>query len=176
MLKSYKPTAGSIHVGALDLNDISQSNWYESIGVVPQEVMLFNDSLKNNITLGRALDEKRLREAARKASILKRIAGLPDGFETFIGERGMKLSGGERQRIAIARAIYSNPSILLLDEASSALDEQTEAEIMRNLRALNPGLSIIAITHRLSIINDGDQVIDLNAPASGPSAPVKAAL
>jgi ABC-type bacteriocin/lantibiotic exporter with double-glycine peptidase domain len=100
---------------------------------------------------------------------LKRIEGMADGFDTIVGERGLKLSGGERQRIAIARALYGAPSILLLDEASSALDEETEREIMDQLRKLDGDLTIIAITHRQSSIRPQDQVIALKAVEAGDS-------
>ncbi|WP_260427112.1 ATP-binding cassette domain-containing protein [Burkholderia stagnalis] len=110
----------------VDLADIDRADWYGAIAVVPQDVVLLNESLEDNILLGRPRDAQRLRDAATKASILPFIDALPDGFRTTIGERGLKLSGGERQCIAIARALYGNPALLFLDEASSALDEATE--------------------------------------------------
>ncbi len=123
--------------------------------------MLLNDTLTLNITLGRPFNEEQMRQAAKKAAILDFIDQLPDGFETKVGERGLKLSGGERQRVAIARALYANPKILFLDEASSALDEATQAEIMTSLRRLSNSITIIAITHRNSHIESGDQVFNL---------------
>jgi len=139
------------------------------VGIVPQEIQLLNDSLRTNIILGRPHDEERLRKVADQAAILKRIEGMANGFDTIVGERGLKLSGGERQRIAIARALYGAPSILLLDEASSALDEETEREIMDQLRKLDGDLTIIAITHRQSSIRPQDQVIALKAVEAGDS-------
>ncbi len=130
-------------------------------GVVPQEVMLLNDTLRTNIVLGRPLDEARLRKAARKAAILDFIEALSDGFDTQIGERGLKLSGGERQRIAIARALYDEPQILFLDEASSALDEATERDIMAHIRAIAGEVTVLAITHRKSVIMPDDQIVQL---------------
>ena len=137
------------------------------MGVVPQDVMLLNDSLGANIVLGRQPDPVRLREAAAQASILDFIDGLPDGFDTTVGERGLKLSGGERQRVSIARALYGRPRILFLDEASSALDERTEAEIMGELRGLVDRVTILAITHRRSVIGADDRIVVL----AGGSAP-----
>ncbi|WP_224703549.1 ABC transporter ATP-binding protein [Devosia aquimaris] len=162
-LKSLEPTAGRIVVDGVDLKGIDRASWYEAVGVVPQDVMLLNDSLATNIVLGRPFDAARLRKAAAKASILAFIEGLPDGFETTVGERGLKLSGGERQRVSIARALYADPKVLFLDEASSALDEATEAAIMGELRRLMGGMTILAITHRRSVIGPDDQVIVLAA-------------
>lgn len=160
-LKSLDPTAGRILVDGVDLKGIDRSSWYEAVGVVPQDVMLLNDSLGTNIVLGRPFDAARLRQAAAKASILQFIEGLSEGFETTVGERGLKLSGGERQRVSIARALYADPKVLFLDEASSALDETTEAAIMGELRRLMDGMTILAITHRRSVIGPDDQIIVL---------------
>jgi len=128
---------------------------------VPQEIMLLNDTITSNIILGRPLDEAKLRYAVERASIAKFIDSLPEKYETRIGERGLKLSGGERQRVAIARALYADPQILFLDEASSALDERTEAEIMGEIRSLADEMTIIAITHRKTVIAPGDAVVEL---------------
>ena len=160
-LKSLDPKSGRILVDGRDLAEISRADWYSVIGVVPQEIMLLNDTLEANIVLGRELDETRLRRAADRASILTFIEGLPEGFATTIGERGLRLSGGERQRVAIARALYADPAILFLDEASSALDERTEAEIMGELRRQADETTIIAITHRRTVIVTGDNVVEL---------------
>jgi ABC-type multidrug transport system fused ATPase/permease subunit len=162
-LKSLEPKSGRILVDDRDLGQISRAAWYSVIGVVPQEIMLLNDTLESNIVLGRPLDEARLRRAAERASILKFIEGLTDKFATTVGERGLKLSGGERQRVAIARALYADPDILFLDEASSALDEHTEAEIMGELRRQADDMTIIAITHRKTVIAQGDNVVELTS-------------
>jgi ABC-type multidrug transport system fused ATPase/permease subunit len=160
-LKSLEPTAGRVLVDGEDLKDIARADWYSVIGVVPQEIMLLNDTLTSNIILGRPLDEAKLRRAVERASIARFIDGLPDRFDTRIGERGLKLSGGERQRVAIARALYADPQILFLDEASSALDERTEAEIMGEIRSLAGEMTILAITHRKTVIAAGDAVVEL---------------
>ena len=160
-LKSLEPKSGRILVDGTDLGAIARADWYAVIGVVPQEIMLLNDSLEANIVLGRELDPERLRRAAERAAILNFINGLPEQFATTVGERGLKLSGGERQRVAIARALYADPEILFLDEASSALDERTEAEIMGELRRLANEMTIIAITHRRAVITPVDAVVEL---------------
>ncbi|OJU90507.1 MAG: ABC transporter ATP-binding protein [Shinella sp. 65-6] len=160
-LKSLSPSAGRITVDGEDLAAVSQRDWYGAVGIVPQEPTLLNDTLAVNIALGRPLDRERLLRAADKAAILTFIEALPDGFETLVGERGMKLSGGERQRIAIARALYADPQFLFLDEASSALDEATEAEIMQHIRSLAGDVTILAVTHRRSVIAPRDHVVRL---------------
>ncbi|HXW72566.1 MAG TPA: ABC transporter ATP-binding protein [Methylocella sp.] len=160
-LKSIEPMRGRICVDGLDLREIERRDWFSLIGVVPQEVMLLNDTIKTNIVLGRPLDDVRLRKAAKKAAIFDFIEALPEGFETSIGERGLNLSGGECQRIAIARALYTEPQILFLDEASSALDEATEEDIMTHIRAIADGVTVLAITHRRSGILPQDLLIQL---------------
>ncbi|PZO77953.1 MAG: ABC transporter ATP-binding protein, partial [Mesorhizobium amorphae] len=128
LLKALQPAKGRILVDGSDLARIGSDDWFAHVGVVPQDVTLLNDTLGANIVLGRPLDAARLREAASRASIFERIASMPEGFDTVVGERGLKLSGGERQRIAIARALYGRPAIVVLDEASSALDDDTEKQ------------------------------------------------
>ncbi len=152
----------------VDLADIDRADWYGAIAVVPQDVVLLNESLEDNILLGRPRDAQRLRDAAMMASILPFIDALPDGFRTTVGERGLKLSGGERQRIAIARALYGNPALLFLDEASSALDEATERDIMEHVRLLVGDVTVLAITHRRTVIEATDNVVvlgDASIPA-----------
>lgn len=161
-LKSIDPDAGRILVDDVDLAQIARTDWYGTIAVVPQDVALLNESLADNIILGRPHDETRLREVAGKAAILSFIEALPEGFSTTVGERGLKLSGGERQRIAIARALYGRPTVLFLDEASSALDDATERDIMNHVRTLVDDVTVLAITHRRAILADGDNVVDLN--------------
>ncbi|HGM4887822.1 TPA: ABC transporter ATP-binding protein [Stenotrophomonas maltophilia] len=162
-LKSIDPQHGRILVDGVDLSRIDRAAWHAAVAVVPQDVILLNESLADNILLGRARDDHRLRHAAGKAAILPLIEALPEGLETTVGERGLKLSGGERQRIAIARALYGEPGILFLDEASSALDEATEREIMGHIRALANDVTVVAITHRRSIVSPTDRVIELES-------------
>lgn len=161
-LKSIEPQRGYILVDDIDFAGISRADWYRAVAVVPQDVVLLNESLADNILLGRPRDDTRLRDVAAKAAILSFIEALPDGFETNVGERGLKLSGGERQRIAIARALYGNPSVLFLDEASSALDDGTERDIMSHVRALSAEVTVLAITHRRSVIAPADTVVELD--------------
>lgn len=162
-LKSIDPQHGRILVDGVDLSRIDRAAWHAAVAVVPQDVILLNESLADNILLGRARDDHRLRHVAGKAAILPLIEALPEGLETTVGERGLKLSGGERQRIAIARALYGEPAILFLDEASSALDEATEREIMGHIRALANDVTVVAITHRRSIVSPTDRVIELES-------------
>lgn len=163
-LKSIEPDSGRILVDGVDLADIARDDWHAVVAVVPQDVVLLNESLADNILLGRQGDEARLRRAAAKAAILPFIEALPDGFATTVGERGLKLSGGERQRIAIARALYGDPAILFLDEASAALDEATEREIMAHIRAIAQDVTILAITHRKAVIASGDRTVAPGRP------------
>ncbi len=160
-LKSLEPQEGRVTVDGTDLKEISRRDWYALIGVVPQEIMLMNDTLATNIVLGREYDEERLKRACERASIRKFIEAQPNGYETKVGERGLKLSGGERQRVAIARALYADPQFLFLDEASSALDTGTEAAIMDELRSQKDETTIIAITHRMAVIRPGDNILSL---------------
>lgn len=162
LLKGLEPTSGRILADNIELARITSGDWFAHVGVVPQDVALLNDTLSANIVLGRPFNLDRLRKVAAQASILARIEVMPDGFDTVVGERGLKLSGGERQRIAIARALYGRPDILVLDEASSALDDDTERQIMDGLRDLAQDLTIIAVTHRMSSIQSGDQVVRLS--------------
>ncbi|MEZ2131569.1 MULTISPECIES: ABC transporter ATP-binding protein [unclassified Sinorhizobium] len=168
-LKSIEPEVGRILVDGVDLAQIDRADWYGVVAVVPQDVVLLNESLADNILLGRPRDEVRLELAAEKAAILPFIEALPDGFETTVGERGLKLSGGERQRIAIARALYGDPAILFLDEASAALDEATERDILEHIRTLSRDVTVLAITHRLSVIAETDQVVSLGEGRHGRS-------
>ena len=161
-LRTLAPQTGTIEVDGIDIQSIARTEWYAHLGVVPQEVMLLNDDFATNIVLGRAYDHDRLVKATKKAAIYERIHSMPNGFATTVGERGLTLSGGERQRIAIARALYSDPDFLFLDEASSALDEATENQIMEEIRRLATDVTIVAITHRSSTIRPDDCVVDLN--------------
>ncbi|MBV8739729.1 MAG: ABC transporter ATP-binding protein/permease [Alphaproteobacteria bacterium] len=154
---------GAIEIDAQDIRDVSQDSLRRAIGVVPQDTVLFNDTIFYNIAYGRpGASAAAVEEAARLAHIHDFIASLPDGYETMVGERGLKLSGGEKQRVAIARVILKAPKILVFDEATSALDTRTEREIQANLAELSADRTTIVIAHRLSTIIDAEEILVLD--------------
>ncbi len=162
LFRFYDVTGGSIQIDGQDLRDVSQSSIREQIGVVPQDTILFNDSIGYNIAYGKeeaSFDE--IKAAARVAKISDFIESLPAGYNTLVGERGLKLSGGEKQRIGIARTFLKNTPILLLDEATSALDTQTEKQILHSLKFLGEGRTVITIAHRLSTVLNANNIIVL---------------
>ena len=162
LYRFYEVDEGIISVDGQDIRDVTQATLRAAIGIVPQDTVLFNDTLYYNINYGRpAASPSEVEESARLAHIHEFIMGLPDGYQTLVGERGLKLSGGERQRVAIARTILKDPGILLFDEATSALDSHTEREIQRNLRELVRGHTTLYIAHRLSTIAHADEIIVL---------------
>jgi ABC-type transport system involved in Fe-S cluster assembly fused permease/ATPase subunit len=164
LFRFYDVLGGSVRIDGQDLRDITQDSLHAQIGVVPQDTVLFNDTVRYNIAYGRPdATEAEVVAAARAAKIHDFILSLPEGYETTVGERGLKLSGGEKQRVGIARTLLKNPPILLLDEATSALDTQTERDIQDSLLAMGEGRSVITIAHRLSTIADADQIIVLEA-------------
>lgn len=141
---------------------MTQQSLHQAIGIVPQDTVLFNDTIGYNIAYGKAgATKEEIVEAAKAASIHDFVLGLPDGYETTVGERGLKLSGGEKQRVGIARTLLKNPPILLLDEATSALDTETERNIQHELQRLGSGRSVITIAHRLSTIVESDLIVVL---------------
>jgi len=151
-----------VRIDGQDLRDITQDSLHGQIGVVPQDTVLFNDTVYYNIAYGRPEASRlEVEAAARAAKIHDFIQSLPAGYETTVGERGLKLSGGEKQRVGIARTLLKNPPILLLDEATSALDTQTERDIQDSLREMGQGRSVITIAHRLSTIADCDRIVVL---------------
>lgn len=160
----YDPTVGQITIGGVDLRDLDKAEWRHRTAVVPQMPALFNDSVAGNIRLGRkdATDEE-VREAARKACIADFIEGLPQGYETMVGERGASLSGGQRQRVAIARAFLKNAPILILDEAASALDSESEAKISEAMHELVKGRITVMIAHRFSSISMAKRILVFEA-------------
>lgn len=163
LFRFYDPTSGRILIDGQDIRNITQESLRAHIGVVPQDTVLFNDSIRYNIGYGRAgATVAEIEEAARLASVHDFIMELPDGYETAVGERGLKLSGGEKQRVAIARTILKNPPILILDEATSALDTATEQEIQASLRTLSQNRTVFTIAHRLSTVIDADEIIVLD--------------
>ena len=164
LFRFYDVTGGRLLIDGQDLRDITQDSLHQKIGVVPQDTVLFNDTIQYNIAYGRPeASPQELIDAAKAAKIHDFIMSLPEGYETKVGERGLKLSGGEKQRVGIARTILKNPPILLLDEATSALDTQTERDIQESLAAMGKGRTVITIAHRLSTIADADQIVVLDA-------------
>ncbi|MEP5758964.1 MAG: ABC transporter ATP-binding protein/permease, partial [Litoreibacter sp.] len=164
LFRFYDVSGGSLSIDGQDVRDVSQDSLHAQIGVVPQDTVLFNDTIYYNIAYGRPEASREEVEAAAKAAkIYDFITDLPEGFETPVGERGLKLSGGEKQRVGIARTLLKNPPILLLDEATSALDTQTERDIQDSLREMGEGRSVITIAHRLSTIAEADLIIVLDA-------------
>jgi ATP-binding cassette, subfamily B, bacterial len=159
----YDPERGSVRLDGVDLRELRFAALADAIGVVSQETYLFHASVRENLRFARpdATDEE-IEEAARAAQIHDTIAGLPDGYDTIVGERGFRFSGGERQRIAIARTILRNPPVLVLDEATSALDVQTERAVGEALERLAEGRTTIVIAHRLSTVRDADQIAVLD--------------
>jgi len=162
LFRFYDVTAGAIRIDGQDLRDVTQDSLHAQIGVVPQDTVLFNDTVHYNIAYGNPdAGPEAVEAAARAAKIHDFIQSLPDGYQTTVGERGLKLSGGEKQRVGIARTLLKNPPILLLDEATSALDTQTERDIQDSLKAMGKGRSVITIAHRLSTIVDADRIFVL---------------
>ncbi|MFZ2887337.1 MAG: ABC transporter ATP-binding protein, partial [Minisyncoccia bacterium] len=162
LLRHYDVNEGSISIDDQNISKVSQDSLREAVAVVPQEPMLFHRSLRENIAYGNPrATEKEIHEAARLAQAHDFISALPNGYDTLVGERGVKLSGGERQRVAIARAILKNAPILILDEATAALDSEGEVAIQKALHELMQGKTVIAIAHRLSTLREMDRIIVL---------------
>ena len=162
LFRFYDVTGGALRIDGQDVRDVTQDSLHEAIGVVPQDTVLFNDTIYYNIAYGRPeASRDEVIEAAKAAKIHEFIESLPEGYDTAVGERGLKLSGGEKQRVGIARTLLKNPPILLLDEATSALDTETEVEIQAELAAMGKGRTVITIAHRLSTIADADRIVVL---------------
>ena len=163
LFRFYDVNAGSIEIDGEDIRNVTQDSLRRAIGVVPQDTVLFNDTIYYNIAYGLpGATRAQIEEAARLARIHDFIATLPDGYETMVGERGLKLSGGEKQRVAIARVILKAPQILIFDEATSALDTKTEREIQASLAEVSAGRTTLVIAHRLSTIVDADEILVLD--------------
>ena len=160
MPRFFDVTSGSIAVDGNDVREVSLASIRSQIGVVTQETVLFNESLRNNIAYGQpSVSQTAIEAAARAAFAHDFIMGLPAGYDTIIGEKGVRLSGGERQRIAIARALLKNAPILILDEATSALDSESESLVQSALQNLMAGRTVIVIAHRLSTIRRADRIV-----------------
>ncbi|MCB1200825.1 MAG: ABC transporter ATP-binding protein/permease [Leptospiraceae bacterium] len=162
VFRYYDVTSGGIFIDGHDIRNITQRSLRKSIGIVPQDTVLFNDTIGYNIAYGKpGASNEEIEQAARLASIHDFIRALPQGYETMVGERGLKLSGGEKQRVAIARTILKNPPMLLFDEATSSLDTNTEREIQKALAKVSRKKTTLMIAHRLSTIIDADEIIVL---------------
>lgn len=166
LFRFYDVLGGAIKVNGIDIRTVKQSDLRSSIGVVPQATCMFNDTIGYNIKYGKqdATDED-LEQVAKDAQIDSFIKSLPDGWNTLVGDRGLKLSGGEKQRIAIARCLLKNPSIVILDEATSALDTITENSVQAALDRLGEDRTVLVIAHRLGTIRNADNIIVLKEGA-----------
>ena len=163
LFRFYDPSSGKIYIDGQCIADVTQNSLRSNIGVVPQDTVLFNDTIKYNIAYSRPNSSmKEIINAAKLSSIDKFISNLEAGYETLVGERGLKLSGGEKQRVAIARALLKNPKIFVFDEATSALDTKTEKSIEKSLKKLSSKNTTVIIAHRLSTIIDSDKIIVLD--------------
>ena len=164
LFRFYDVTGGAIRIDGQDIREVTQDSLHAAIGVVPQDTVLFNDTIRYNIAYGRdGATQDEIAAAARDAQIHDFVMSLPEGYDTQVGERGLKLSGGEKQRVGIARTLLKDPAILLLDEATSALDTQTEIEIQSALARAGQGRTVITIAHRLSTIAEADEIVVLEA-------------
>jgi len=165
MLGLLEPQSGSVLINGQTIENVKQS-WQKQIGYIPQTIFLMDDSLRRNIAIGIAdkeIDELAIVEAMKSAQLEDFVASLPDGLDTVVGERGVRLSGGQRQRIGIARALYHRPSVLVLDEATSSLDTETEHGVMQAVQALQGDKTVIIVAHRLSTVEYCDRLYRLDA-------------
>lgn len=162
LFRFYDPTEGDIRIGDYEIRDVTMSSLRSKFGAVPQDLPLFNDTIYYNILYGRlGASQEDIFQAAKQAAVHDQILAMPDGYDTVVGERGLKLSGGEKQRVALARAFLKNPVILLCDEATSALDSRTEKQILQALQTLAHGRTSLFVAHRLSTAAQCDQIIVL---------------
>jgi ABC-type transport system involved in Fe-S cluster assembly fused permease/ATPase subunit len=164
LFRFYDASSGSVRINGSDLRSLQQASLRAAIGIVPQDTVLFNDTIFYNIQYGRpSAPREEVIAAAQAAHIHDFIQALPDGYDTRVGERGLKLSGGEKQRVAIARALLKNPPILIFDEATSALDSKTEKAIQAQLEQVAVGRTTLIIAHRLSTVMNADEILVLDA-------------
>ena len=161
LFRFYDVGVGRVLIDGHDIREVQQASVRAALGIVPQDTVLFNDTIAYNIDYGRpGSTEGEIEQAAKHAEIHDFIAATPDGYATMVGERGLKLSGGEKQRVAIARTILKDPPILLFDEATSALDTATEQAIQKNLRELSQGKTTLVISHRLSTVVEAGRIVE----------------
>ena len=164
ILGLIKPSSGEISVDNINIQK-NLNSWHNQIGYIPQEIYLLDDTITKNITLGLnedLVDKEKVKNALHAAEIFQFVNSLPDGLETMVGDRGVKLSGGQRQRIGIARALYRNPSIIILDEATNALDNETENKFIKNIFNLGKDKSLLISTHKLSTLKNCDKIYNIN--------------
>ena len=163
LYRFYEVTGGRILIDGQDIRQVTQDSLRAAIGIVPQDTVLFNDTVFYNIAYGNpGATPAEVEEAARLARVHDFIVSQPEGYQTVVGERGLKLSGGEKQRVAIARTILKEPRILMFDEATSALDTRTEREIQASLAEVTEGRTTLVIAHRLSTVVDADEILVLD--------------
>ncbi|MBW8772870.1 MAG: ATP-binding cassette domain-containing protein [Gemmatimonadetes bacterium] len=162
LTRAYDPTAGRVLVDGIDVRRISLADLRRAVSHVPQETFLFSASVRENVLFGMP-DDGRLERAAEQAQLTEALPSLPDGYDTLLGERGINLSGGQKQRTAIARALAKDAPIFLLDDALSAVDAQTEAAILANLRSALAGKTTVIVSHRLNAVKDASRIIVLDA-------------
>lgn len=163
LYRFYDPQQGRVLIDGQDIREVTQHSLRQAIGVVPQDTVLFNDSIFNNIAYGETgAGADAVISAAKQAHIHEFISHLPDGYDTLVGERGLKLSGGEKQRVAIARTLLKNPAILIFDEATSALDSHAEQAIGQELLSVSANKTTLVIAHRLSTVVDADTILVLD--------------
>ena len=163
LLGLLRPKEGLITVDGQNVHN-NLRGWQNNIGYIPQSIYLLDDTIRHNVAFGvpeEDIDDEQVWTAIRAAQLDEHVKSLPDGIETFVGERGVRLSGGQRQRVGLARALYHNPDVLIMDEATSALDNETENHVMQALEALKGDRTIIMIAHRLSTVRDCDQLFFL---------------
>jgi ATP-binding cassette subfamily B protein len=164
MYRFYDVQDGRITIAGQDIRQVTQSSVRQAIGIVPQDTVLFNDTVEYNIAYGRTgATRAEVEDAARAARIHGFIESTPRGYQTMVGERGLKLSGGEKQRVAIARTLLKNPPIIIFDEATSALDSANERAIQGELRATASGRTTLVIAHRLSTVVDAHEILVMDA-------------
>ena len=159
-----KPSEGKIEVDGLNIFS-NLSEWHKKIGYVPQSIYLMDDTIKKNIAFGLReddIDDNSVKQAVEKASLSEFLKNLPNGLDTIVGEKGIRISGGQQQRIGIARALYRDPEILILDEATSSLDQSTEKKIMDSIQFLKRKKTLIIVTHRLSTVDKCDKIFFIN--------------